>query len=256
MIGDLLWRLSRPAAHGEVLVRRALAYISAARNGLSENEILDVLSADDEVMRDFRRRSPRSPEVKSLPPVVWSRLHGDLEPYLAMRGADNTSLLGFYHRQFAEAVSGKFLTEESGPETHAALARYFGDQALWIGEAPGRAPNCRKCSELPYQQTQSGCMWMKLVATLTELDFVDAKSKAGMVYDLVADYNRAQAALPGGSRRSPERGRAPGAHQGLRGPPHRTCSEPGCQPAAGAAAFGGDQKRAACIGSQGRLDPA
>ena len=37
------------ASHGKVLVSHVLAYLSAAQFGLSEPEILDILSTDDEV---------------------------------------------------------------------------------------------------------------------------------------------------------------------------------------------------------------
>ena len=37
------------ATHGKVLVSHVIAYLSAARFGLSEPEILDILSTDDQV---------------------------------------------------------------------------------------------------------------------------------------------------------------------------------------------------------------
>ncbi len=83
-----------------MLVARALGCLAAAKNGLSEDEILDVLSLDPHVQADFFRRSPKSPkDIQALPVVIWSRLYFELEPYLAWRHADGTTLLGFYHRQ-------------------------------------------------------------------------------------------------------------------------------------------------------------
>lgn len=41
------------ADHGQMLIDRALGYIAAARHGLSEDELLDVLSTDKEVFDDF-----------------------------------------------------------------------------------------------------------------------------------------------------------------------------------------------------------
>jgi len=66
----LLDRLGDEAVHGRVLVSRCLAYLAAARRGLSEDEIMDILSADSVVLDDFRRRSPKSPEVERLPVVI------------------------------------------------------------------------------------------------------------------------------------------------------------------------------------------
>ena len=73
IIQHLFTRLASPENHGEVMVQRSLGYLAAGKNGLSEDELLDVLSLDAEVMADFQRRSPKSPQVDRLPVVVWSR---------------------------------------------------------------------------------------------------------------------------------------------------------------------------------------
>jgi len=195
IVGDMLNRLRGKKNHGEVLVRTFLGLLSAARNGLSETEVLELLSEDNSVMTDLKTRSARSPEASGVPAVVWLRLYHDLAPYMMERSADNTVLLNFYHRQVGETVKATYLK----PEYHAQLAHYFADEKrpLWLSDGGNRRPNHRRCTELPYQQKKSE-MWDQLVVTLTDLDFVDAKSKAGMVYDLVADYNHAFAALPEG----------------------------------------------------------
>src|SRR5262249_36881525 len=90
--------LSRPENHGERLVSKTLGLLAAAKHGLSEDELLDNLSADSEVLAEFRSRSVHSYPAAAIPPIVWSRLRGDLEPYLASRGADGASLLTFFHR--------------------------------------------------------------------------------------------------------------------------------------------------------------
>jgi hypothetical protein len=77
VLQDLFHRLSSEANHGAILVSRSLGYLAAAKNGLSEDELLDVLSSDKAVMKDFRGRSRQSPKVDRLPVVVWSRLYFD-----------------------------------------------------------------------------------------------------------------------------------------------------------------------------------
>jgi len=189
IIRDLFARLRAPANHGQVMVSKSLGYLAAARNGLTEDELLDVLSADQEAMEDFRHRSPRSPEVDRLPVVVWSRLFFDLEPYLTERAADRTSLLSFYHRQLAGVVTDTYLTDGREKPLHAGLASYFAKQPHWFERGDERTPNYRKMSELPYQQTH-GKVWAGLEQTLADLDFIEAKCTGGMTYDLVADYDR------------------------------------------------------------------
>ena len=143
VIRDLFWRLEQESNHGRVLVSHALGYLAAARNGLSEDELLDVLWQDDEVRSDFFRRSPKSPQdIAALPVVVWARLFLDLAPYLAFRKADGTELMAFYHRQVAEVVQEKYGTGSAKGSWHRALAGYFAGRSSGLtmtGRSPTRA---------------------------------------------------------------------------------------------------------------------
>ncbi|MBI3272396.1 MAG: DUF4062 domain-containing protein [Planctomycetes bacterium] len=189
----LFARLGSDAAHGPVLVARALGYLAAARHGLAEDEFLHVLSLDPEVWGDFRARAHHEPPEERLPVAVWSRLFLDLEPYLMERRGDGAALLTFHHRQLGEAAAEEFLPSAARRARHAHLARYFA--ALPVGDV-------RRLSELPYQQRHAG-LWKELEATLTDLEFVEAKCRAGLAYDLVSDYDRAL-----GSDALPQEGRA------------------------------------------------
>jgi len=188
MIGALFSRLSRPQNHGEVLVARSLGYLAAAKNGLTEDELLEVLSADATVMADFQRRAPRSPQSERLPVVIWSRLWFELEPYLSERSADGTTLLGFYHRQLLEEVTERYLVGEHELHRHAALADYFQAQVLEVEQAGNSIPNLRKLSELPYQQAFAG-LADELTATLTDFSFLSAKVAAAGPQPLIEDYD-------------------------------------------------------------------
>lgn len=190
MISDLLNRLSTESAHGPALVERSLSYLAAARNGLSEDELLDLLSSDTEVQADFRRRSPRSPQAARLPVVVWSRLFLDLQPYLAQRSADGTALLSFYHRQMEQVVAAIYLRGATRAERHRTLARYFAAQPLWARGVPGDAPNLRQISELPFQQAH-GELWNDLRDTLSDIDFLYGKVAAVGPRPLIEDYDEA-----------------------------------------------------------------
>jgi hypothetical protein len=172
---DLFARLSAEANHGGVFVRHALGYLGAAKNGLTEDEMLDVLSSDAEVLADFRRRSPRSPGVEQLPVAVWSRLYFDLEPYLAERSADETSLMGFYHRQLAEVVTEDYLAADEGVARHEHLAEFFA-----LPKAEDATFTLRQMSELPYQETCAQA-WDPLFETLTNFRFLEQKAATGAV---------------------------------------------------------------------------
>ena len=190
LIRHLFSRLSREDHHGRVLVSKSLGYLSAARHGLSEDELLEILSKDKEVMEDFHRRSYHDAQQMSLPVVVWARIQSDLDPYLALRRVDNTDLLVFSHRQLKEEARSSFLLETERIQYHYALAKFFSDQPLKWQEGSRSLPNLRYLSELPYHQTLAGRQ-SELFETLTAPDFVEIKASSGLYYDLFGDMSRA-----------------------------------------------------------------
>lgn len=189
LIQDIFHSLSADANHGQILVSRCLGYLLAAKKGLTYDEILDLLSSDNEVYQDFIERAFHPPPEERLPVVVWSRLFYDLEPYLAERGAKGSSLLSFYHRQFNEIFSEIVLDETTEKKLHKKIADYFDGKALWIGKIDGsKIPNVRKVYESPYQLTMAGD-WNGIEKILTDIEFIEAKCRAGLTYDLVTDYS-------------------------------------------------------------------
>lgn len=161
-IHGLFDRLSEESNHGPVLTKYALSYLAASRYGISEDEILEILSADQDVMNDYQqRRSQFSPDIKGLPPIVWSRLYFDLEPYLNEQMADGVMLLGFYHRELKDVAEQDYLTTEVKAAIHTRLVAYWSKS----GEN-----HPRKLSELPYHLSQLK-QWEKLSQLLCQPDF-------------------------------------------------------------------------------------
>ncbi len=67
--------------HGYILVSHALGYITCSGNiGLSENELEDILSCDEEVLQDVFQWW--TPPIRRLPPLLWSRIRNELGPFL------------------------------------------------------------------------------------------------------------------------------------------------------------------------------
>lgn len=62
--------------HGEPLVRRALGYITASREGIASIEMEDILSLDEAVMDDVMANY--RPSKRRCPSVLWIRLLEDL----------------------------------------------------------------------------------------------------------------------------------------------------------------------------------
>jgi WD40 repeat protein len=188
MIRGLFERLCRDSNHGKTLVSHSLGYLAAARNGLSEDELLDLLSQSYTVFKDFLRRAHHRPPARRLPVVVWSRLYFELEPYLTERRADNALLLTFYHRQLKTAATEMYLTSQSRQQLHRGLARYFKSKPLQVEHQGQKLIDRRKLSELPHNQAY-GRMWDEIPATLCDLEFLHAKACEGLVYDAIEDYN-------------------------------------------------------------------
>ena len=189
LIRSMLARLSLESNHGKMLVDRSLGYLAAAKNGLSENELLEILSLDSPTIQSFYRRSPLSPRVNSIPVVIWSRLFSDLEPYLAQRMADDTVLITFYHRVFAQVVEEDILSKDQS-YFHQKLAHFFGEQELTIQKDDGQIPNLRKISELPFHQV-FGKMWQQLESTLCNLQTIEIMCRVSRLYELIADFDTA-----------------------------------------------------------------
>jgi hypothetical protein len=199
LLRQLFDRLEERRHHSPVLVRISLGYLAAGRHGLTEDELLDVLSADRAVMQDFHDHSPTErgkPATERLPPIVWSRLRFDLADYLAEREADGTAVLAYFHREISEVVRSRCLQGQDLLDHQRGLARYFGEQVLdQADSAGGRQFNRRKLAELPYQQSE-GELWPELLGLLAgDFAFLRAKTEAGQVFDLVEDYNRADPGL-------------------------------------------------------------
>ena len=169
LIRRLLSRLSDQGDHGPVMVSSSLGYLAAARDGLSDDELLELLSRDEIVRAEFRNRSPKSPRLSGeLPVIAWSRLYFDLEPYLAERTSGGALLLGFYHRQLAEVIAQEYLSGHQADACHRHLASYFAEQELEIPTRNGTRANLRKLTELAYQQVL-GRLWQDAYETLTDI---------------------------------------------------------------------------------------
>ena len=196
LIQGYLRRLEKPGQHGQVLVAYALGYIAAAKHGLAEDELLDLLSRSESVRKALHRLGPGSPAIvaqQPLPMALWARLSADLERYLTEREADGARLVTFYHRQVHEEVEERYLRKAGRRAArHAELAAYFSDQPYRLSADGAGVWNRRKLAELAYQQAGAGPeAHRELGTTLTDGRFLEGKLTVEGVAATLDDLERA-----------------------------------------------------------------
>lgn len=125
------------------LVGEAMALLWAARRGLSQVELLDLLGSNGQ----------------PLPAAHWSPLYLAAEQSLVSR----SGVIGFFHDYLRQAVRDKYLAAaEHQQAAHVRLADYF----------EGRDLGPRQVQELPWQLSQA-TSWPRLYALLGNLAFFD-----------------------------------------------------------------------------------
>jgi len=183
LVRMLFARLS--AHHGRSLVTSALGYLAGARYGLNDEELLDLLWRDPNVRNDFeaRKRHDIPDENPALPPVVWSRVYFDLEPYLTWRDVVGVRVFSFFHRQLAEVAAEDYV-DPIRDRVHGRLADYF--EARW------RIPDSHAVVEVVRHSFAAGRR-AELESLLSNPEFLRAKCNApGIgVDDLIADLAEA-----------------------------------------------------------------
>ncbi|HET6977948.1 MAG TPA: NACHT domain-containing protein [Pyrinomonadaceae bacterium] len=171
--------------HGRELVERVLRWLGVSRSGLTEAEILDLLS----------RTMPNSTRLD------WTRFYRALAFYLQPKDeSSGEGLIGFYHQQLRLAANRRYLaihekkkTSQVFRRTNQQVARFF--RQLAHTKSHWNSEQRRALSEIVYHQTQAES-WDEVENTLCDLDFVAAKCRAGMTYELGEDFSRAIQALP------------------------------------------------------------
>ena len=206
MIEDLIdYRLLQRESHPKVFTERALAYLTAGRFGVSEDELARVMATDETVRNEFQaneRTQRKWDHEKKLPPVLWSRLYFDLHPYLGLAKIDGALLMRWFHREFSEVLQEKYLASaENQQMIHGALADTFqtlerelrpnetNDDALFRATDAGGAQvsaALRRVMEQPWQLAQAE-KTQELMSLLSDFGFCFAKCAANQSSELIEE---------------------------------------------------------------------
>ncbi|KAK7109838.1 hypothetical protein V1264_013816 [Littorina saxatilis] len=112
--------------HGHIFVSHLLGYFTLAKYGLTNGEIEDLLSLDDEVLQDsYIYHLPPDPHMIRIPTSLIVRVSDDLSTYITKQKSGERKISTWFHRQFKEAALRRYCTEDSTPVLHRAMADYF-----------------------------------------------------------------------------------------------------------------------------------
>ncbi len=180
IINHLINRLSLESNHGRTLVSKVLRYLKSSRAGLTEGEILDILSRDRNLLYHQQKRSPHSPVLNEFPAVLWARLNYELSPYLNRQTSGESSHINLFHRKFREAVGRKFLRQKKKRmETHRMLADYFEscgfENPRTITQLPFHLLEAAANEPFPEDSTKTAPMHDRLYDLITNLNFQNAQ---------------------------------------------------------------------------------
>jgi len=186
LIGEFIRNLSALYHHQDVLVLKTLGYIQCSQNGLSEKEIIDLLSNDREVVTLLENVYHRKHSNK-IPIAPWARLYYQLSPFLIKKLADGVSIITFFHRQFVREVQESVVNNETIRNSiHRSMAAYYREQPLDYG---GGVYNLRKLTEYYYQLYQT-----KQIDKLLELlgrDYIKIKNHTGRLNECLFELGQA-----------------------------------------------------------------
>ncbi|XP_007240267.3 NACHT domain- and WD repeat-containing protein 1 [Astyanax mexicanus] len=199
--------------HGKLFVCHALGYITLSRFGLSEAELQDILSLDNDVLAEvYQNRLPPNHTLLRFPPLLWALFRQDLGDHLVERWENGIAVCGFSLRQFIEIVKERYLSVELRVKMHTVLSEYFlgqwsqgqqkpillhplmtqlnadrkvPAQPLWFAEG---IPNFRKLHELPFHLLHAG-KWEELRQLLLgSLEWLYCKTLSCGVASVIQDF--------------------------------------------------------------------
>ena len=134
--------------YGTLLVRHALALMSYAREGLSDTEMIDLLSLDENVLDSVFQY--HTPSIRRLPDHVWLRVRGELTGLIMERRG---GCVYWYHRQLWETAQRRYADEKL--LCHYYLGKYFS------GQISEDVVSAKKLTKQDYTLTKEIPIWFK-----------------------------------------------------------------------------------------------
>ncbi|XP_053393326.1 protein qui-1-like [Mercenaria mercenaria] len=119
--------ISLEKSYGKVIVSALCMYITLARYGLTEVELMDVMSANDQVLIESHPQG--QPMVLRFPYHIWARIRHEIGSLLCKRCIGNRTLFTWINKQCVAAVRQRYLSSpEHTVHVHRHLANIFMEQ--------------------------------------------------------------------------------------------------------------------------------
>ena len=205
--------------HGQLLVSHALSYITQSKNGVSDLEMEDLLSLDDEVLNDVYQYW--TPPSRRLPPLLWIRIKTELGSFIVSRGADGVRVNTWYHLQFFETARERYLSSaEHVTKISKSISEYFlgtwegrdkpyvdkngnqlanrlvAKQPLVFTNSEDSVYNLRKFSELPHALVGARMLECLKGDVLCNYEWLFTKLRATSFRDVINDFHAACEVFP------------------------------------------------------------
>jgi hypothetical protein len=181
------------AIEAEALVCKVFGLLAHARSGLSTRELADMVGAELGIATSLRL------ELKGTIELLLYQVR----PFLMRRGSRHDIL----YEAFLLAARDRYVAGEKNavvgarpaPAWHSSLADYFAGLPMYEDhENPGLASaqaNARRAAVLPHHLLHAE-RWDELTDTMCDLEFVEAKVRAGLVHELREEYRLVRERLP------------------------------------------------------------
>ena len=197
--------------YGNLLIKYAFGYLTVGVNGLSELELEDVLSCNDQVLDSvYQYHDPPVPGIVHIPPLLWARIRNDINEYVVERQSFGKTTMFWYHRQFIDMATKRYANSEVYESLHSDLVEmYMSERSLkrsiilthrkkTIDEAdrqttpqPMTSNNKRMIFALPYHLQESGKIDKLKKVALCNLNFMKLRIQAFSLDALLLDYSKA-----------------------------------------------------------------
>ncbi len=183
---------------GKELTRAAFGFITFSVEGVTDNEMCDLLSRDEKALEAVTQYTTS----QRVPSHVWLRLRGEM---VGLVMEQSGGCLRWYHRQLKEAAENRYAGEER-QRLHEIMGRYFSDEKLqlltlnahdvWFSQA---LVNKRRCDEAAHHLLKAN-MLLEAEKELCNLKGVTARAKTRNVFRMVSELIELQRLYPRSER--------------------------------------------------------